>query len=99
MLKFLVFSEQSDHSHCLPKSWVLVVFAKSVPVGLDLFFLSKAEYLKYKGGQEKTIVYLRGCNCQPRQRIEMRPRPVSEETDGGRVRLGREIHVLTNAFQ
>ena len=35
-------------------------FAKSVPVGLDLF-LSKAEYLKYKDGQEKTIVYLRGC--------------------------------------
>ena len=29
----------------------------------------------------------------------MRPHPVSEETDGGRAKLGREIHVLTNAFQ
>ena len=94
----LIFSEQSDHSCCLPKSRNLVIFVKSVPVGL-IPVLGKAEYLKYKDGQEKTIVYLRGCNCQPRQRIEMRPRPVSEETDGGRARLGREIHVLTNAFQ
>ena len=75
-----------------------MVFAKSVSCRAGPV-LGKAEYFKYKGGQEKTTVYLRGCNCQPRQRIEMRPRPVSEETDGGRARLGREIHVLANTFQ
>ena len=76
-----------------------MIFVKSVPVGLDLF-LSKAEYFEYKGGQEKTIVLFEGLQIvNPRQRVEMRPRPVSEETDGGRARLGREIHVLTNAFQ
>ena len=37
-VEILIFSEQSDRSRCLPKSWNLVVFAKSIPVGLDLFF-------------------------------------------------------------
>ena len=55
-----IFSEQGDRSRCLPKSRILVTFVKSVPVRLDLFFLSKAEYLKYKGGQEKTIVLFEG---------------------------------------
>ena len=44
-VEILIFSEQSDRLRCLPKCRILVIFAKSVPVGLDLF-LSKAEYLK-----------------------------------------------------
>ena len=26
---------------------------------------------------------------------EMRPRPVSKKTEGGRARLGREVHVVS----
>ena len=62
-------------------------------------FLVKQSVLSIKKVKKRPQFYLRGCNCQPRQRIEMRPRPVSEETDGGRARLGREIHVLANTFQ
>ena len=59
LLEFLIFSELRDRSRCLPKSRNLVIFVKSVPVGLGPV-LGKAEYLKYKGGQEKTIVLFEG---------------------------------------
>ena len=29
------------------------------------------------------------------KRCEMRPRPASKKTEGGRARLGREIHVVS----
>ena len=41
----LIFSELHDRSRCLPKSRNLVIFVKSVPVGLGPVF-GKAEYLK-----------------------------------------------------
>ena len=29
------------------------------------------------------------------KRCEMRPRPASKKTEGGRARLGREVHVVS----
>ena len=37
---------------------------------------------------------MRGCNCQPRQR-GVRPHPASKKTEGGRARLGREVHIVS----
>ena len=60
--------------HVVCRNSEMVIFVKTVPVGLGPVF-GKAEYLKYKGGQEKTIVYLRGCklSTQAKNRDETSP--------------------------
>ena len=65
---------------------------------LDLF-LSYSRVFEVERWSRKTIVYLRGCRSQPRQRIRDETTPSLWVNRGGRARLGREVHVLTNAFQ
>ena len=65
---------------------------------LDLF-LSYSRVFEVERWSRKTMVYLRGCRSQPRQRIRDETTPSLWVDRGGRAKLGREVHVLTNAFQ
>ena len=46
--------------------------------------------------QKRAIVLFGGLQLSTQaKRCEMRPCPASKETEGGRARLGREVHVVS----
>ena len=73
-----------DHSNRFPEFLVFPVFIRRTELGVGRV-VAKESHSLFGGLQLSTQA----------KRFEMRPCPASKKTEGGRARLGREVHVVS----